>query len=259
MFYISSEAQFSIPFMAITFLNNVVVGRVVVEHRGVVYDLSHPHNTTICKVPQVTTSTLCSQGMHDMFIQSQQLVTTNSSSNNGQVQQLHQQQHSHHQLHHQQHQQKKRKVESIANHNSTSTGVIGAECPGGGSNSSNGVDQQLVDAVFAVTGGGQFARAGLTSHAPGASPGVNSQHQQPFVRASTIKLLDTYQRCGQKVGRQLHHGLAPFKFLRHFAYISEPSVLIVNVTLTYITIFYFQMQIQKKVKNCVLHKDAHIK
>lgn len=23
--------------------------------------------------------------------------------------------------------------------------------------------------------------------------------QQPFVRASTIKLLDTYQRCGQKV------------------------------------------------------------
>ncbi|XP_049826145.1 homeodomain-interacting protein kinase 2 isoform X4 [Aethina tumida] len=137
------------------------------------------------------------EGMHDMFIQSQQLVTTNSS-NNGQVQQLHQQQHSHHQLHHQQHQQKKRKVESIANHNSTSTGVIGAECPGGGSNSSNGVDQQLVDAVFAVTGGGQFARAGLTSHAPGASPGVNSQHQQPFVRASTIKLLDTYQRCGQK-------------------------------------------------------------
>lgn len=29
-----------------------------------------------------------------------------------------------------------------------------------------------------------------------ASPNNN---QQPFVRASTIKLLDTYQRCGQKV------------------------------------------------------------
>lgn len=30
------------------------------------------------------------------------------------------------------------------------------------------------------------------------STNVNST-QQPFVRASTIKLLDTYQRCGQKV------------------------------------------------------------
>lgn len=38
-----------------------------------------------------------------------------------------------------------------------------------------------------------------------ASP---SSNQQPFVRASTIKLLDTYQRCGQKVNHS-------FGFLWH--------------------------------------------
>lgn len=35
-----------------------------------------------------------------------------------------------------------------------------------------------------------------------ASPG----NQQPFVRASTIKLLNTYQRCGQKVSSDKRRG-----------------------------------------------------
>lgn len=38
-----------------------------------------------------------------------------------------------------------------------------------------------------------------------ARPGQDNSpaRNQPFLRASTIKLLDSYQRCGQKVGGQL--------------------------------------------------------
>jgi hypothetical protein len=42
--------------------------------------------------------------------------------------------------------------------------------------------------VYAVT---NFSQTDLNNASPSS--------QQPFVRASTIKLLDTYQRCGQKV------------------------------------------------------------
>lgn len=81
--------------------------------------------------------------MHDMFIQSQQLVTNSSS---GVVQ------------------SKKRKAEHY-------------------------ISEQFLpqDSTYAVNNSNQ-------TELNNASP----NNQQPFVRASTIKLLDTYQRCGQK-------------------------------------------------------------
>lgn len=84
--------------------------------------------------------------MHDMFIQSQQFVTSSS----GAVQ------------------PKKRKTE-----NSLS-------------------EQYLLQGNTTTIAVNNSSQTEL-SH---ASP---RNHQQPFVRASTIKLLDTYQRCGQKV------------------------------------------------------------
>ncbi|KAJ8984613.1 hypothetical protein NQ317_006075 [Molorchus minor] len=66
--------------------------------------------------------------------------------------------------------------------------------------STSGGELSLVEQVFPVTCGSSghsqnvpSTTTDLNSH---ASPGGGSQ--QPFVRASTIKLLDTYQRCGQK-------------------------------------------------------------
>ena len=98
-----------------------------------------------------------------MFIQSQQLVTSSSSS--GAVQ------------------PKKRKAEhySSDNNNSNSTNS---------NNNINGGDTAFVpqESVYAVT---NFSQTDLNNASPSS--------QQPFVRASTIKLLDTYQRCGQKV------------------------------------------------------------
>lgn len=106
------------------------------------------------------------QGINDMFIQSQQLVTS-SSSNNGAVQ------------------PKKRKTE----HYSSSGGV----------NPNSGGELSLVEQVFSVTANGHNQNlTSTTIDLNHASPGIGNQ--QPFVRASTIKLLDTYQRCGQKVG-----------------------------------------------------------
>lgn len=89
--------------------------------------------------------------MHDMFIQSQQLVTSTSS---GAVQ------------------PKKRKTENNSS--------LSEQC----------LLQNNNTTTIAVNNSSQTE----LSH---ASP--RSQQQQPFVRASTIKLLDTYQRCGQKV------------------------------------------------------------
>lgn len=65
---------------------------------------------------------------------------------------------------------------------------------------SNGGDSggELVDQVFAVANQNVNSSIADFDH---ASPSVGNQ--QPFVRASTIKLLDTYQRCGQKVGREV--------------------------------------------------------
>lgn len=85
--------------------------------------------------------------MHDMFIQSHQLVTSSS----GAVQ------------------PKKRKIENFFHEQCVvqSTAAIAV-------NNSSQTELELNN---------------------NASPG----NQQPFVRASTIKLLDTYQRCGQKV------------------------------------------------------------
>jgi homeodomain interacting protein kinase len=97
--------------------------------------------------------------MHDMFIQSQQLVTSSSSSS-GVVQ------------------PKKRKGEHYNGDNNNS------------SNSNTNVgDTAFVpqESVYAVT---NFSQTDLNNASPSS--------QQPFVRASTIKLLDTYQRCGQK-------------------------------------------------------------
>ncbi|KAJ8949715.1 hypothetical protein NQ318_013584 [Aromia moschata] len=113
------------------------------------------------------------EGPRDMFIQSQQLAT---SSNSGAVQ------------------PKKRKTEQYS--------------ANGGVEANSGGELCLVDQVFSVaaTNGHNHSLNPSTSNATAtsssaadlshASPGVGSQ--QPFVRASTIKLVDTYQRCGQK-------------------------------------------------------------
>ncbi|XP_028129752.1 homeodomain-interacting protein kinase 2 isoform X2 [Diabrotica virgifera virgifera] len=124
--------------------------------------------------------------MHDMFIQSHQLVTNSNSnssiSNNGAVQ------------------PKKRKAE----HYSNGTGIVSGN---------TGSEFSFVDQVFSVNGGTQnFGSSSNTTNLSSLTGNnVNNQNtnhnhngspsrvnQQPFVRASTIKLLDTYQRCGQK-------------------------------------------------------------
>lgn len=77
-------------------------------------------------------------------------------------------------------QTKKRKSEhyNVDNNNSNSS-----------SNSNPTGDSSYVphESVYGVT---NFNQTDLNNASPS---------QQPFVRASTIKLLDTYQRCGQKV------------------------------------------------------------
>lgn len=50
-----------------------------------------------------------------------------------------------------------------------------------------------------VSGSGSAAAAQATTRQDIAEVIQESPNGQPFVRASTIKLLDTYQRCGQKV------------------------------------------------------------
>lgn len=101
-----------------------------------------------------------------MFIQSQQLVTSSSS---GAVQpKKRKSEHyntttSEEFLHHQQQQQDQQ------SHHQQDLVYL---------NAVNGSTTQIIDLNHAT------------------SPNNN---QQPFVRASTIKLLDTYQRCGQKV------------------------------------------------------------
>lgn len=100
--------------------------------------------------------------MHDMFIQSQQLVTSSSS---GAVQ------------------PKKRKTE----HYTTSEEFVHHQ-----HQQHHQQQQHNQDSVYsdAVNGSTQIIDL---NHA------TSPNNQQPFVRASTIKLLDTYQRCGQKV------------------------------------------------------------
>lgn len=99
--------------------------------------------------------------MHDMFIQSQQLVTSSSNSS-GVVQ------------------PKKRKAEHYSVDNSN-----GTNCNSNASGGDAAYGPQ--ESVYAVT---NFSQTDLNNASPNS--------QQPFVRASTIKLLDTYQRCGQK-------------------------------------------------------------
>lgn len=102
-----------------------------------------------------------------MFIQSQQQAQNNSTSNNintvvvGSV-------HQHH---------KKRKADHFSREFSSGQGTITTSIP-----------NTFIEQVFS---NGQVQALPDIDHA-GSSP-------QPFVRASTIKLLDTYQRCGQKV------------------------------------------------------------
>lgn len=106
--------------------------------------------------------------MHDMFIQSQQLATNSSTSNYGWI-------------------PKKRKAEHYNNNNGDLTHVeqvFNAIC-GGHTNSNQSQNTSTTTSNSSTT------------NLNNASPNGN---QQPFVRASTIKLLDTYQRCGQKVG-----------------------------------------------------------
>lgn len=112
--------------------------------------------------------------MHDMFIQSQQFVTSSS----GAVQ------------------HKKRKTEnSISEHcllqhsnNNNNHNSI--------NNINNNTTATTISSSSATTATNAVNNSSQTelSH---ASP--RNLQQQPFVRASTIKLLDTYQRCGQKV------------------------------------------------------------
>lgn len=97
--------------------------------------------------------------MHDMFIQSQQLVTSSSNSSSSGVVQP-----------------KKRKAEHYSTNNTNCGGEL-----------------SLVEAVFAVTGN---QLTDIDNNHASPSAGSNSQL---LVRGSTIKLLDTYQRCGQKV------------------------------------------------------------
>lgn len=103
-----------------------------------------------------------------MFIQSQQLATNSSTSNYGWI-------------------PKKRKAEHFNNNsNLTHVGqVFNAVC---GGHTNNNQNQNTTSTTT--------SNSSTTNH-NNASPNGN---QQPFVRASTIKLLDTYQRCGQKVG-----------------------------------------------------------
>ncbi|KAG5883969.1 hypothetical protein JTB14_004176 [Gonioctena quinquepunctata] len=107
--------------------------------------------------------------MHDMFIQSQQLAT-NSSNNNPFVSNF-----NGVSVHH-----KKRKAEHY-------TGAVFND------NNGAGTELSLVEQVFSVNNNGHTTNFSSSNH---ASP--SNGNQQPFVRASTIKLLDTYQRCGQK-------------------------------------------------------------
>lgn len=118
-----------------------------------------------------------------MFIQSQQSVTNSSSSSstNGAVQ------------------PKKRKAE---HYNSTGIG-------NGNSASGGGTELSFLEQVFCVNGSNNQNFGSATISTQTTNNHQNSNHasnspshgtnQQPFVRASTIKLLDTYQRCGQKV------------------------------------------------------------
>lgn len=121
---------------------------------------------------------MCQQGMHDMFIPSQHLATSSSS---GVVQ----------------HNQKKRK----ADHFNTAYSQLNA----------GSFSQYERNTVFSVNGAANANSHGNsncptvngTSDVPASSPTGNKT--QTFVRASTIKLLDSYQRCGQKVCHETTH------------------------------------------------------
>lgn len=101
-----------------------------------------------------------------MFIQSQQLATNSSTSNYGSI-------------------PKKRKAEHYNNNGDLThvEQVFNTVC--GGLNNQN--QNTSSTAIY----------NSLITNLNDASP--TNGNQQPFVRASTIKLLDTYQRCGQKV------------------------------------------------------------
>ncbi|CAH0561369.1 unnamed protein product [Brassicogethes aeneus] len=133
--------------------------------------------------------------MHDMFISSQQQLVS-SNSNNGQVQQhnnAQQQQQQQHVTQLQQQQSKKRKTATQFQQQ----GEFGG----------NGTVAATTEGVYGIAGSAgnvagfcavtQAQVFGCAKSDAFGSP-VAQQNQQPFVRASTIKLLDTYQRCGQK-------------------------------------------------------------
>lgn len=110
------------------------------------------------------------QRMHDMFIQSQ----IGSYSSGVQVLQGH----------------KKRKLDHSSQHNQTQ------------------IDYSSTSDLYSLNNSGTILpvshhqRRGNISHSNGHNvlqKSPNGGMPQQFIRASTIKLLDTYQRCGQKV------------------------------------------------------------
>lgn len=114
--------------------------------------------------------------MHDMFIQSQQLVTSSS----GAVQ------------------PKKRRAEHYNIGNSTTNNGVNATTSTGNGTGEQFLHQEQQHHQLQQHQQQQpYAAVNTSSQTElnHASPGS----QRTFVRASTIKLLDTYQRCGQKV------------------------------------------------------------
>lgn len=134
------------------------------------------------------------QGMHDMFISPQHSGTTSSSGasiisaagtsgSSSASGGLH-----HHQQYQQQQPQKKRKLEhGYVEYVTNSAGV-----PDTTSGSGTGL-------IYGQSVLHHHHRSSRSIHLKNSPNGAAALLPQNFIRASTIKLLDTYQRCGQKV------------------------------------------------------------
>lgn len=138
--------------------------------------------------------------MHDMFIQSQQLATSsNTSVNQGTtVHSKKRRSDIQHYSSQNQHHQTNGTTSNTNGDYQTQHQPPNAHHPyqsnnSSSQNSSSNRQQSHHEQVYTVTSSSQ---TDLVSHGSN-SPGVGQQ-QQLFVRPSTIKLLDTYQRCGQK-------------------------------------------------------------
>lgn len=117
------------------------------------------------------------QGVCDMFIQTQQINSVNnntSSSNNNTA-----------------HHNKKRKLDYNVSHPAIQHALVQ-------STGDYQVDSSTLQRYSANSTSAAFVA--LHNNALQKSP-----NQQTLVRASTIKLLDTYHRCGQKVIFYLDH------------------------------------------------------